>query len=259
MEHDMNFLWSLLLAQAPAMPALPSGPWLLSKKGHGCQVAWYFDNESRIAAGLESAVNTRTRTMFFVAPKGSLPTGIGELDLTLDGKEPMRLHYGSFDMADPKLRMIKTFPGKVELERLSNAATIALGKQAYAFQGSEVGKALSALDRCTVDQIASWGVDPALYLNDKMATMGNVGQWFSADAYPKEARATRASGMVVLLITSKADGSVEACKAVASAHESLNAGSCAIVLKHIKLVPPVDDAGQPMASYAILPIRWSAP
>jgi hypothetical protein len=185
--------------------------------------------------------------------------GVGEVTVRLEGEAPLDLHYGTFEVADPRRRLVKLFPDEAALARLTQASTITIGDRGTPVPADGMPAALVALDKCTSDLLSSWGVDPTLYLQGKMANLGNPGRWFSSNDYPREARASGASGRVVLLLITRADGSIADCKAVASAAVSLNAGTCDIALRNIRATPPTDADGRPMASYAVLPVRWSHP
>lgn len=62
-------------------------------------------------------------------------------------------------------------------------------------------------------------------------------------------------GRVVALLNITAQGAVEKCRIVQSAGEALNAGTCRSAMK-IRVTPPRDAAGAPLASTYLLPVRW---
>lgn len=256
----MAWLLALLLAQESIAPAIPFGPWALSTKDTGCQIIRSFGSSDKVALGFESTITSQSRIMLVIASKNTLPEKTGDITVTLNGTDAVQAHYGSFETPNPNIRMIKVFFEAADSARLVGTTSVSIDKQVLVFQNPQIGAALKALDKCTIDLISSWGVDPANYLNGKLAKVkGNIGQWFTAASYPREARAKRAAGRVVLLLTSTVEGDVESCKVVASPDESLNAGTCAIATRRIKLTPPIDDAGRPTTSYTILPIHWFVP
>ncbi len=115
------------------------------------------------------------------------------------------------------------------------------------------------MDACISTKLTAWGVSPAPYLQGKLAkTSIQLQLAFDDRHYPEEARRAGVSGRVILLLKTDPGGAITNCKAVASADERLNAGSCAIAEK-ARLIPPTDADGRPMASYAFLPIRWQRP
>jgi hypothetical protein len=197
--------------------------------------------------------------MLFAGARRSLPEGIGEVAVHLGGQAPLALHYGAFELADHGLRLLKLFPDEAALESLTQADTVSIGDKGVPVQATGMREALAALDKCTSDLLSSWGADPSLYLRDKMAKLLNPARWFSSENYPREARARGASGRIVLLLGTRADGSIGDCKAVATADPSLNAGTCAIAFRYIRAKPPTDAEGHPIASYAILSVLWTNP
>jgi len=253
----MIWLFGMLLTQAAAVAIEPSGPWAISTTQTGCQIVRPYGKDQRIQIGFETYLTGSRHTLLFTAPVEMAPVGTGILPIILDDKDTINLHYGSFAAGSENLRVTKFFPNVEDLTKISNASVIAIGDSALPLRIGGAAKALNALDTCTSNLLASWGVDPALYTNHKMPIFtGNPGQWFTRESYPKEGRG---AGRVILLLKTKADGSVYDCKAVASDDDSLNAGTCAIALKHLRVRAPTDAAGQPMASYTLLPIRWTKP
>lgn len=256
----MFWILGLLAAQPLPVALEPSGPWTVTREGVGCRVVRSYGTEPAIQIGFETVLTGQSRTLLVVGPKTLLPDGIGETPVTLDAGAAVRLHYGSFAVADSKLRLLKLFGDDAALQQLADTKSIGIGPQALSLRMEGTRAAFAALDKCTVDLLVSWGADPQLYLQKKMAGLtGSPAQWFTSASYPKEARSKGASGLVVLLLNAERDGGVGRCTVVASADESLNAGTCAIATRHLRLKPPVDATGQPMASYAVLPIRWVAP
>jgi TonB family protein len=90
--------------------------------------------------------------------------------------------------------------------------------------------------------------------------IGSVGQWFGADAYPKEAiRASRA-GRVVALLAVDAAGAVAGCTVqVSSGTTVLDTTTCEIATAHLRFDPATDHRGRPTAGTYVLPVRWVLP
>ena len=218
--------------------------------------AYGLDETTRF--GFETQVAARQRILLVVAPKRLLPDGIGEVSVMLDGKDAIRLHYGTFVLSDGSSRLVKLFPDDDAVRRISEASTIAIGDWIAPIRGHGVQAALRALDTCTGDLLASWGVDPGLYLQDRIARlMGNPDRWLNRDSYPRDAGG--AAGAVVLLMKTAPDGSISECRAVVAENARLGTGTCSIVVRHVTTRPPVDADGRPIASYAVLMVRWTKP
>jgi TonB family protein len=251
-------IWILGLLATQTLPLEPVGPWEVSANWVGCQVVRIYGPEKNIQFGFEAGLTGRGRYILVAGPKKLLPNGIQNIDVAFDDKPPIKMHYGSFKINDNHLTLLKIFPSDADLLLFSNSSSITFEKQLPPMKVRGIGAALGALDKCTTDLLTSWGADPALYVDNKMATItGDPSQWFSHDNYPKEALAKGISGRVTLLIKTRPDGSVDECKAVVSDDVSLDAGSCAIAVKRGRFKPPLDAAGNAMASYAVLPVSWS--
>lgn len=250
-------IWILGLLATQALPLDPVGPWEVSTNWVGCQIVRVYGTDKPVQIGIKATLTGKARSLLVTGPKNFLPDGKGNIEVTLDGKESVQISYGSFDVRDNRLRQLELFPSEAEMLRLASSTSITFGERFPPTHAGGIEAALRALDTCTTNLLTSWGVDPALYIGDKMASFtGNPGKWFSYQNYPREALAKGISGRVTLLLKTRPDGSVDDCKAVVSDDSSLNAGSCAMA-KNIQLKPPLDAAGKAMASYAVLPISWT--
>lgn len=204
-------------------------------------------------------MQTRPAILLIRGPNRLLPMGVGELPLTLDGSKPVMVHYGSFETNESGIRLIKLFPDESTMMHLATAEQISIGKKLPNLRITNIAMALKAVDNCTSDKLISWGVDPNLYFQRKTASItGNFATLFDAQSYPKEARSKSVSGRVVLLLRTDSVGSITECKAVVSPDQSLNAGTCEAA-KRGRVKPPLDSAGQPIASFAVISVRWTLP
>lgn len=233
----------------------------MSTEEVGCRVIRPYGPDKAVEVGFETIVTSRQRTLLLAAPKRSLPDAIGETRVSLGGGEDLRLNYGASAMRDSGRRLLKLFPDEGALRQLSDATSMKVGKaDAPTLKMTGTAAALQALDTCTTELLQSWGADPQLYLQNRMAgIIGSTAAPFTRETYPAEARAAGVSGRVVLLLHTKVDGSVARCTVVASADERLNAGSCAVAVSRVRMKPPLDAQGKPMESYGVLPVNWSNP
>lgn len=259
----MVVIFALALAQSAISAPTKSKTWQLEEVGPGCRIIR--DADQDVTLGAETWLTTTNVGLDIIAPKGQLPHGIGETDvILLPSNKTITLHYGEFRLADGRTRLIKMFPTKQILGDLSASEAILLASSTTRIEMRGFAKALSALQTCTTGILQRWGVDPALYIADKLArpvssNNSNAASAFTSADYPREARAAKISGKVVLLLQGLPDGSISKCTAVISDDPLLNDGSCAIATKRLLLKQPTDDQGQPLASYAVFPITWSNP
>jgi hypothetical protein len=242
-----------LLAAAQAGSALqPSAPWQVSTEAAGCRAARSFGDDRRITLAFESDPGRHEPMLLVAAPKEQLPEGIGEMTVTPDGQAPLRVHFGAFQVADSSLRLVKLFPDKAALAQLAAAADVTIGDHLPALHTGGLAAVLAAMEKCDGELLASWGGDPALYHKRQMATLLNPARWFGA--FPHDAKGR--GGRVLALLNIAPDGSVSGCKAVVKVEPALDAATCATAIARVRARPPQDENGQPIASYALLPVRW---
>ncbi|MDB5709107.1 MAG: hypothetical protein JWL96_1177 [Sphingomonas bacterium] len=90
--------------------------------------------------------------------------------------------------------------------------------------------------------------------------IGGVGQWFGADAYPKEAVRAGRAGRVVALLAIDAAGAVTGCTVqISSGTTVLDTTTCEIATAHLRFDPATDHLGHPAAGTYVLPVRWVLP
>jgi hypothetical protein len=251
----------LVVFAAQAVTALqPSGPWTLQTAQAGCRISRAYSGSPVVELGFETRVTGSGVSMMLTAPGKALPEGTGAIRVTIAPERAVELHYGAFQTGDPATRMIKLFPDKATIEAISGAESIEIGKQPIALSMRGVGAAIKALDDCTAQLLTSWGADPELYRQGKLAKpTGALGGWFTNEDYKRVVKSRRIDGQIVLLLKTAADGTPSGCKAVDSPDPEINEGTCAVALQRARFKPPLDADGKPMASYAVLPVSWIKP
>lgn len=89
---------------------------------------------------------------------------------------------------------------------------------------------------------------------------GNPASFFGPDAYPVEAIRKREQGRVVTRLTVSPDGRVTDCDIrETSGSTALDVRTCVIAVGKIVFTAARDEAGRPIASTYILPVRWVLP
>jgi TonB family protein len=250
---------ALLALQETATPLDAAAPWQVARSSEGCTAQRTFKGEDAIQIGFEETIHSRSPYLLVRAPNMMLPSGIGQINVSLDNGQPIAIHYGAFATQDAGYRLLKLFPDKAALASLHSAAIIRLDGRMPPLRVTAMGAVLQKLDECMSGKLADWGVSPSLYFEDKLAKISKqLLLAFDNKHYPEEARRAGVSGRVILLLKTDPTGTITDCTAGESSDERLNAGSCAIA-KEARLIPPKDSSGQPIASYAFLPIRWNRP
>lgn len=255
---------SLFLALAGAQPPVtlePASPWAASPRDIGCVASRRFGEHGEIAIGWEAQVGTAAPYLIVETPRNLLPSGIGSTKVKLDTGATLAVHYGAFDVADSRRRLLRLFPTATDTTQLAAAKTLEIGDDGPVLK--DIGlydEGRATLNACMAKLISSWGADPQPYLDGRLARMtGRPQAWINDDNYPAEARAHHVGGDVTLLVTTGVDGTVSSCKVLSSTHPLLDRGSCAAITKVATFRPPLDANGQPMASYAAMTIHWTAP
>ncbi len=250
---------ALLALQGATAPLEAASPWQVAPSSEGCIAQRTFKGEDAIQIGFEETIHSRFPYMLIRAPNALLPSGIGQINLSLDDAPPISVHYGAFATQDAAYRLLKLFPDKATLASLRTATIIRLDGKMPPLRVKAMGAVLQKMDECMSSKLADWGVSPTLYFEGRLAkTSKQILLAFDNRRYPEEARKAGVSGRVILLLKTDPTGAITDCKAVESSDERLNAGTCAIA-KEARLIPPTDDSGRPIASYAFLPVRWNRP
>lgn len=246
------FLLATLLASPPqSLPADDS--WKLTVNDKGCAIERSVDGALQANIGIQATI-VGDPWLFIAAPKKQLPQGIGEIKVSLQPSGAIyALHYGSFDTQDVDTRLVRLFPDKDAMAAIADAAAMEIGKKRLRIDLTDIGHAIGSARDCTAKLLSSWGADPKLYLAGKIARMGNFGRWIGSGDFPANAHS---GGKVVALIEFGADGKPTDCRAVTSPDDALSNATCSIAMQHATATMPLDDAGNPIASYAITTVNW---
>lgn len=118
-----------------------------------------------------------------------------------------------------------------------------------------LGAGVKALQSCTDDMVASWGLDAAkhLTLRKAAAPAGPTAGWLPQGTVPFGDFAKLAGGMNQLRVMVDASGKATECKVHwASLDAGKNQQICATVLERGTFTPALDAGGQALASYVML-------
>lgn len=118
--------------------------------------------------------------------------------------------------------------------------------------------AIKALEKCQVDLLASWGVDPAIPV--KPEPVGNPGRWVTNEDYPSAEMAAEHEGMITFLIDVSVAGKVAQCRIVGSSGwPALDSRTCELMRRRAVFRPARDAAGNPVAGHYINRVWWQIP
>lgn len=247
---------ALLAAHAPEAEPKTPGPWQMETQEIGCRVSR--DEADGVTLGFETYLTDSNTTLLVSAPKTLLPGGgPGSIRLGMAPGADASVNYGAFAVADPQFALLKIFPDRGVLASIASAETLEIGPS-IRLPARGVDAALKALGDCTAGLLTGWGVDPQLWRDDKLSGFRGAPQsWFTVGDAPQVLPKGVAEGRVFLLMTTTAEGSASSCKAVASTDARMNAPTCSIAMRRSRYRAPLDASGKPIASYVVVPVRWS--
>ncbi|MDF7774134.1 hypothetical protein P1X14_02645 [Sphingomonas sp. AOB5] len=250
----LTLFTALLAVQTPPPMLKPAGSWELEEHEAGCRAVRRDAGGTAVTVGFETWLTGSNTTMFVTAPKALLPDGRGKIALRWSPAGSAETGYGAFEVADPKLRLVKLFPTRELIWNLASAETVKIGPS-LDLSTEGFGAAQTALEGCTSDLLTGWGADPALWRDGKLAGLaGSPQNWFR----PEDGRAILprgvASGKAVLLVTTTPEGAPGTCKAVNTTDPRIGDPACAIAMKRATFRAPLGADGKPMASYAVVPV-----
>ncbi len=119
--------------------------------------------------------------------------------------------------------------------------------------------ALGALDQCSDDLIASWGLDPVQQRQLKTGPEPRESplKWFRPDDYPAGLSQMGMGGAVIIRLLVGADGSVEKCVVTkAGGDKAFQDATCEAATKRAKFSPAIAADGQAVRSVWIKRINW---
>jgi TonB family protein len=249
---------------APSPPLAPSGKWVVEYDQELCAASrTYGDGPAAITLAFRPFPTQPSMEVVLIdhGPGTKYATtGDGAIVLDPTGQRAATA-WRSFAIKGGE-RILHLDVKRADLSQLAaaNALTVEAGKRRIALQTPAIAKALDLLDGCETDLIKSWGVDPDLFAGGvtRPEPVGRgLADWFNGDVYPPEAQRAGQQGRVVTLIQIDAAGKVTNCRVVDSSHfPALDDGTCRVLLDRGRYRPAKDTGGQPVASWALQPVKW---
>ena len=122
-----------------------------------------------------------------------------------------------------------------------------------------MANALAALDKCSDNLIASWGIDPVQQrqLKSGPEPVESPVSWFRPDDYPAGLSQMGMGGAVIIRLLVGTDGNVQKCEvAKAGGDKAFQDATCEAATKRARFRPAIAADGQPVASVWIKRIDW---
>lgn len=122
-----------------------------------------------------------------------------------------------------------------------------------------MANALAALDKCSDNLIASWGLDPVQQrqLKSGPEPVESPTSWFRPDDYPAGLSQMGMGGAVIIRLLVGTDGNVQKCEVTkAGGDKAFQDATCEAATKRARFRPAIAADGQPAASVWIKRIDW---
>ncbi|MDH7974419.1 TonB family protein [Sphingomonas sp. AR_OL41] len=152
----------------------------------------------------------------------------------------------------------------LDLLETSNALVVDTGRGPMASLAIDhIAVPRDTLRACQDDVMRGWGIDPQRFR--RLTLPGepdpdNIARYFTAGAYPLDARMSRKTGRVTALIEIAADGHVAKCNVIETSHSaSLDKATCDIARTRFHLSTWADAAGRAVTSWRMFAVRWVSP
>lgn len=257
--------WSTAaLAVAPPEPAplAPSGKWVISYEESMCVLSRrYGSGSEQVDLGFRPIPTQAEMQLVLVTPAGRSRNHGGTATLMLDDVPAGQVSFASVTIDHPPRRVTTAIVAADLIGRMATASALTVKADAalvLAIPGA--AGAARALSACQDDLLRSWGLDPkALHGEVSHARLiGNIADWFGPDQYPDRAARENAQGRTVAGIIVDASGMASGCKIIESSGTAeLDTTTCAIAMRRARFAPARDAGGRAIASWYILPVRWS--
>jgi len=248
-----------LAAESP--PTIePTGPWGVDGVAGLCLLARSYDTPGGLLTiGFEPVPTQDEMEILLKYPSSGTAifrTGRATMTLSPDNV-PISARYTS-PLAEHGVRTVRFTVSRSVYDKLptATALSISVGKTFKLALKNPQG-AVAALQKCEAALLQNWGIDPVAMAAAKTPPrIAEVRKWFTPATYPKDARAAHIGGRTVAILSVDPRGMVRDCRVVVHSYPSLDRTTCAVSMQHRQISPALDGAGQPIASWLILPVRW---
>lgn len=244
-------------AAASALP--PSGKWTVDYQPTMCVASRQFGPQQAptyLAFQPSVSMDSKNVKLFVLAPN-SEGSGVrnGRAVLTLQPSGATKsVNYVSWVPKSGGPRGYEMDIDAVFMSQVgqSTGLSVDAGKEAVAFATGKVQPVLDAMATCNDKLMLSWGADPAA----KAEAVGNPGDWFSDDDYPKRALSRHVQGRSVVVVTVDPEGRTKACRvAVTSGDADLDSSTCDVARRHGRYIRK--SGGDRFAVFAVRWMLWN--
>lgn len=251
---------------SPSQPTLlePSGPWTVEHADSMCIVGRNFGTGDRqITLGFRPGpTSDHMRVALWLSGSGK-KYSFGAANLALDDQIPVLAPFGRGPISIKGMQLVQIDTKRSEIGDLSAAKQLHVQADTLAltFKLGNIGGAMKALEKCERELLISWGMDPVVLDSiAKPAFHPNLVMIFSTNDYPSPALRQREQGTAGVYFRIGTDGRVSNCRvAETSGSSTLDAQTCAIIVRRARYQPAKTKTGELVASIGFQRIRWEIP
>jgi TonB family protein len=251
---------------SPSQPTLlePSGPWTVEHADAMCIVGRKFGaGENQVTLGFRPGpVSDHLRVALWL-PESGKKYMFGVANLALDGMIPILAPFGKGPISIKGMQLVQIDTKRSEIGDLSAAKQLHVkaGKLDMAFKLGNVHGAMEALQKCERELLIRWGMDPVVLDSiAKTAFHSNLVMIFTTNDYPSAALRQGEQGTAGVYFRIGTDGRVSDCRvAESSGSTTLDAQTCAIIVRRARYQPAKTKTGEVVASIGFQRIRWEMP
>lgn len=261
----------------------PSSPWNLDFAENKCRLQRVFENEGKPhALIIEQSAPQATFSLVVAGPTLARLKGTKDLAIGLAGDLPLETgrrilpgtlpDYGSafvltsFSLSQPGAMAAGDGNGLrsagIDLDQASKVNRIVLGnpkgKPAVSFETGNMRDAFAALNTCTADLLAQWGLNAEqhrAYRQPRIVNEIELARYLQ-QTYPQGALAKKESGLFVFRLIVEADGTVSGCHIEASSAVTELDPRCETIIRIARMEPARDAQGQPMRSFYVTSLTY---
>lgn len=252
-----------------AVKLQPLGAWALEVGDTRCRLArWFGDEDSPHLLVFSQAAPRRAFGFTIAGPQIARFQRMRSFLLGMERDEAMDeiSRFGRSDLDDvgkaivigthnigPNLKWETVRSAGIDLDEAGtiDRAVLASGRRVISFETGNMQKPFEALNACTVQMLARWGLDAEqhqAFTPPRMLDRDEVERRIEA-RYPKQALSRREEAIVTMTVIVDADGSVSNCMVEnMTPAETLNSPACQEIAS-ARFEPARDADGVPMRSY----------
>jgi len=250
---------------------LPSSPWNLDQGEAQCRLQRLFEKDGKPhLLAIEQSAPHRAFTLILAGPSLTQLKGVREVALGLRADLPIAASerimpgtmpdYGAaFIIGSVGLDAGASDGGlrsaAIDMEGAAKVSRVVLanpnGKQAVSFETGPMRAVFEALNSCTGDLLAGWGLDPEQHRAYNPPQLTNAPQLTRhfMNTYPDLALANDENGTFNFRLIVEADGRVSGCHIDADSRAVALDPRCDDLVKLARMVPARDAEGKPMRSF----------